>query len=395
MSASHTSSRSELRRRSQNLRVRVRPFAQLDAEDFAAWQRLEDKCRNGNPFLSAEFVQSATTHLGERAPLVLDICDGRDHIGLGLFDAVRHTKYLPLPHLVGWRTGHTFLDGLLLHEDREHEAAHAVAEYMQSGTHAWHGIEFQTAAVDSPGMGTLTDVLQQAGNAVWQGRGLQRAALVPSTAGPERLLTSVSIPRARSLRKGWKELEKRGPVSFEIVDAAECSPEQIDAAANQFLELEAAGWKAECGSAMKSSSEQLAFFQDLTRMLGQRGKLFFSQLCVGDEVVGSVVHLVSGREAFAFKLGWNPEFERGCPGFQLKARMVCEAAQQLGHLDLIDSCSQTDSFIERIWPDRRSIASWVCATSLPGKAALRVTQGLKMAKDYLVTNFRQLQGGGR
>ncbi|MEZ5941250.1 MAG: GNAT family N-acetyltransferase [Planctomycetaceae bacterium] len=374
--------------------MRVRPFDELNAGDLSAWRQLEDKCRGGNPFLSPEFVQAAVQHLGERTPLVLDLLNGTELIGVGLFNEVRHTKYLPLPHLVGWRTQHSFLDGFLIRDRAEQVASQAVVDFMQRGTHPWHGMEFMSAAVESPGMKAFTDALQQSGNAVWQGRAKQRAALTPSDAGPECLVKSVSLRRAKSLRKGLKELEKHGPVAFEIINAANCSSEQIDALTHSFLDLEAAGWKAQCGSAMKSSAEHLAFFQEMTRGLGRRGKLFFSQLRVGHEVVGSVVHLVSGREAFAFKLGWNPDYERGCPGFQLKAHMVCEAAQKLGHLELIDSCSQPDSFIERIWPDRRSIASWVCATSLPGKAALRVTQGLKMAKDYLITNFLHFQGGG-
>ena len=118
---------------------------------------------------------------------------------------------------------------------------------------------------------------------------------------------------------------------------------------------------------------------------GGRGQVFFTQLLVGDNVIGSVVHLVSGQQAFAFKLGWDPAFERGCPGYQLKAQLVCKASEQLGQFELIDSCSQLGSFIEHVWPDRRAIGSCVAPTSLPGRAALQVSLGLRWAKHQLLS----------
>lgn len=371
--------------------VRLTPFSRLSAAELEAWRQLEPFVLDGNPFISPDFIGAAVGHLAsECKPEILLIQRGEELIGVGVFEAVNSSRSLPLPHLLSWSTTHTFLDGMWLHRDAAAPAATAMWEYMLRGSHPWHGLEFSRSAQDSATMRILSDTAEAAHISHWNGPSRQRAKLSPSAIGEHNFLQSVSVKRAKSLRKGWRELEKRGTPIFELIGpGGQATSDELRTATEHLLRLEGMGWKAEQGSALNSDARQAAFMREMAASFGARGQLFFSQIRVDDEVIASVAHLVSGTQAFAFKLGWNPDWERGCPGFQLKARIACDAHNELTHLESIDSCASEGSFIEHVWGERQRIGACLFASSIPGRTALNVVQGLRWIKGCLLHRGRK------
>lgn len=380
-----TPSKPDMSSRTNALTVRVVALPHLSPLELSQWRDLEQRALDGNPFSSVAFVRAAVRQIPDTAaPVLIVIQSGERWFGAGVFDVVTATSPLLLPHLRSWACVHTFLDGLLLDRDNAPVVAQVFWRFLLSHQDAWHGVEFGTLALDAASTEVLHAAAEELGVESWTGSIRQRASLTPRLGGAERLVSSITVRRAKSLRKGWRELEKRGRPQFRILGAnGQATVEELQDAAETLLRLESLGWKGEQQTALLKATGQADFFRELIAELAAYKRVFFTEVSLNGEVIGSVAHLVSGRQAFAFKLGWNPVYERGCPGFQLKARVVQHAQQELSHFDFIDSCASRGSFIEHVWQDRRLIGTRLYATSQPGRIALKITRGLSWAKSRL------------
>lgn len=356
------------------VQVRILSKADLDPTAIAAWNDLEKNAVSSTPYLSRLFLEPATsTYFGQREPVYVIIEREDQWIGVGVFEAVSATRAMPLPHLRAWRTKHTYLDGMLIRQGNEQEALQAFWEFMQNEIHPWYAVEFKQLAEDDLTTKYLGQSAAAAGVDIQKGSSIQRASVEVSS----QQASGISIRRARSLRKGWNWLSRQGDVSFRIQN----NQKHLKRSAERFLELEAMGWKSLAGTALASEQTQRRFFLELVDRFSQQDRIFFLELTVDDLVIASVVHFVAGDISYAFKLGWNPKYARGCPGYQLKAHTLFHAQQMFPHLRMIDSCACSDSFIEHVWAGRREITSTLFLTSRAASVACSVLGSLKWARD--------------
>jgi CelD/BcsL family acetyltransferase involved in cellulose biosynthesis len=85
----------------------------------------------------------------------------------------------------------------------------------------------------------------------------------------------------------------------------------------------------------------------------------FTELRVGDRVVASTSNFVSGGAGFAFKVGWESELRKYSPGMLNEVELVRAAPEVCADLAWFDSGAAPDSFINRLWPRRRELATLV------------------------------------
>lgn len=365
----------------------VRPD-DISAELVARWEQLEAESLTGNPFASPAYVLPAMKHLkSARRPLLLTIEHQEALIGLCVVEAVTASRRLPLPHLRSWRTDHGFLDCPLLHRSAGADAAHALWQFLKERKQGWHGIEFARFPLDTAVAEVMTKTQQDVGIGSWDGTSWERAALITDAEVSDRFMRNVSLRRARSLRKGWRALERLGPVEYHL----HRSGPSATASAESLMRLESLGWKSCAGTALSSTADGQQFFREMTNRFAESHRCAFGELTVGDQTVASVVHLLSGKHAFAFKLGWNPDFERGCPGFQLKAQAALQATDALPGIELIDSCANPGSFIERVWPDRRTLCTRIYLTSRLAVASTRVLDGFRRLRSLADSMRREIK----
>lgn len=365
------------------LSVRMLPLSLLTAEGETAWLDLEQRALDGNPFLTPDFLIPAWRQLRPDAePLVIAVTQGKRWLACGVFESVLASRRLPLPHLRQWCCEHTFLDGLLIDAQHSEAALHSFWNFLSKAAPRWHGVSWSKLAVHTP---TGAAILSSAGSGVWAGAGHDRAVLYRGGVAAEDVVRPISSRRAKSLRKGWRELEKLGPVEFRVPGLQSAlTDEKLSTACTRFLELEALGWKAAAGTALACRINQESFFREFLERRAQRNRVFFSELLCGELVIGSVAHVCSGPDGFAIKLGWDPSYERGCPGYQLKARIAEQLAMEGAEPRLIDSCAEQGSFIESVWPSRRKIAPCVVATSDAGRFALQLIDRLRQFKQSFI-----------
>jgi len=362
--------------------VRRLLLEEIDTAFERRWKDLARRSLTPNPFLEPEFVLPALEHLPDLArPVFLAVEGDRGAlVGLGIFEEVSGSRRLPIPHLRSWQTPHTYLDGLLLDRRIPELAVSSLWKYLVNDSHAWHGVEFPRLREGDELDAALTFISEQAEVEWVDGRSIVRAQLETDWS-PEVQQAAISPKRAKSLRRGWHELERRGATAFHVERHDQTT---VAGPVTDFLRLESLGWKADEGTAMECCAEQRAFFVSMMDRFAASGRTLFTTVTVDGATVGTVAHLISGAGAFAFKLGWDPAFERGCPGFQLKAHLAEHADELLPEIRWVDSCSSEGSFIEHLWGGRTTVRSRLFLTSRAASVAAMFVDKVKSIRDVLL-----------
>ncbi|WP_437227859.1 GNAT family N-acetyltransferase [Planctomicrobium sp. SH661] len=372
------------------LRVNLRTLADVDERFRRAWRELEADSSTQNPFSSADYVMAAARYLPEVAPLlILTVEERGELLGLGIFENSNGDRRLPVKHLRAWQTPHTYFDVPLLRSGREVRTMERIWSYFLHSRHDWHGVEFPRFPNQIPLTRVFTETSEAAGIVCHKGTCWERASLLTNDCDSGSILQHLSVKRSKSLRRGWRELEKAGTVEFEIQQ----DPDLIPQCAEELMKLESLGWKSDVGTALASHAAHQRFFREMVGNLNEQNRIFVSRLLVNREAVASVVHLQAGDVAYAFKLGWNPAAERGCPGFQLKLQTALLAQEKLPGIRMIDSCSSPGSFIEHIWPHRRSFCNRLYLTSPVGNLAATMVNGLRWVRNNACAVTRHFTKG--
>jgi CelD/BcsL family acetyltransferase involved in cellulose biosynthesis len=137
----------------------------------------------------------------------------------------------------------------------------------------------------------------------------------------------------------------------------------------RFLALEHSGWKGPAGGSLISSPGCEAFFRQMVEGFAREGRVFFTELSVGGEVVSSTCNLVSGDEGFAFKIGWDPRYSSMSVGTLNEVELMRQAPRRLSHLRRLDSGSEPGSYMDALWAGRRTLVDGVLSTTRAGRLA--------------------------
>lgn len=346
------------------LSVRARRLAELDEETDEAWVRLERRAVDANAFLSPYFVRPALRHLEpDLDPVVLTASapDG-ELVGLGVFRDRGPSRRFPLRHLGSFRSKHSYLSGWLLDRDAAPEAMRALLGHVSAPGTRWHGIVFPHAPADVA-HGLMLEAAGAFGGRWFEYTRRLRATLPIDEAG-EPAIERLSAQRRKTLRRNLRQLEGRGPVEWTLLADGDFGP-----CVERFLELEHSGWKGPAGGSLLSSPGGEAFFRQIVEGFGREGRVFFTELSVGSEVVSSTCNLVSGDEGFAFKIGWDPQYASMSVGTLNEVELMRQAPQRLSHLRRLDSGSEPGSYMDALWEGRRTLVDGVLSTTRAGRLA--------------------------
>ncbi|WP_437187921.1 GNAT family N-acetyltransferase [Planctomicrobium sp. SH668] len=361
-------------------KVRVRSLGEVNPSFLRQWKDLEQVASSPNPFLSSGFVMAAAAQLRTVAdPLILTVEHNRELQFLGVFENRFASRRMPLRHLRSWKTPHTYLDAPLFRQGMEEHAVERFWDFLIHGRHEWHAVDFPKFPNQESISRIFDETSIELSVGCVKGTCWSRASMNFSESSQADVQSHLSLKRIKSLRRSRRELEKFGDVRYEIVRDFD----RIDTCASELVRLESMGWKMSHGTAIAASSAEQQFFLSMISNLNQNQNVFFTRLLVDERAVISVAHLVSGDSAYAFKLGWDPAMERGAPGFLIKYLTAMEATESLPEIQMIDSCSMPGSFIERVWPHRRSFCSRTYLTSPVASVTASMLTGLRWMKNRM------------
>jgi CelD/BcsL family acetyltransferase involved in cellulose biosynthesis len=269
---------------------------------------------------------------------------------VGLVPAIScwHAYKMPLPALVSADPYGTLCTPLL---DRA-SANDAVTRLMLGARKAGaHALVLRDVALDGAAMKAFSEVLRQSG---MHPRVLQshvRACLDATRDADELLHDALGAKKLKELRRQRNRLAEHGAVGFDVAR----TPEDVAAAVENFLNLEASGWKARRGTALVQDSGDAQFIRRATTALAETGQCEIVTLRTGEAPVAAAVVLRHQDRAFYFKLGVDERFAKFSTGVQLTLDLTRHLCADPA-IAMADSTASADHpMINPIWRGRLAI----------------------------------------
>ncbi|MBL0374694.1 GNAT family N-acetyltransferase [Rhizobium sp. KVB221] len=173
--------------------------------------------------------------------------------------------------------------------------------------------------------------------------------------GDSYLRGSIKPQHMREMRRQWAQLEKLGEPSYSVAR----QPGDIRARMEEFLLLEASGWKGKKRSAMLSDRYRAAFAREAINNLAEIDGARIHTIDLDGKAIASMIVLIMNGEAYTWKTAYDENFARFSPGKLLVAQLTD------WHLDdanivRTDSCAVADHpIMSRFWQEREEIGTLV------------------------------------
>jgi hypothetical protein len=179
----------------------------------------------------------------------------------------------------------------------------------------------------------------------------QRALLEPGAQRPGYIERAMSSGKRKELRRQRRRLEDIAPVTY----AAAADPTAIGPALNDFLTLEAGGWKGLAGTAIVSDPAVRHFVEGVVTALAAEGRARVDRLLLNGRTIAAAVTLASGDTAWCWKIAYNEGLARSSPGVQLVLDLTANLLAGPTPLR-VDSCATADHpMIDHIWRERLAL----------------------------------------
>ena len=333
-------------------RVEWRPLIELGAI-AAQWRELAGRALEPNVFYEPSFALAAAPVLGGGGGAGLVWSRSPEPRLLGFFPArIDRRRYgIPLAVLVGWTHPYGPLGAPLV----DREMGEAVIG-------AW--LDHVSSHPQLPKLMLLSyfpenGALAQALDAVLARRGSGgacfarhvRALLVPGRDRASYLDASVGRKRRKEFGRQRRRLGDNGTVT----SSSTGDPSAIARALDDFLALEAGGWKGRAGTAARSNPDIVKFMAMAVAALAGEGKAQIGRLCIDARPIAAMITLQSGASAWGWKIAYDEGFARFSPGVQLLLD-VTQTVLDDPTITRADSCATADHpMIDRIWRERLTL----------------------------------------
>ncbi|WP_260922715.1 GNAT family N-acetyltransferase [Novosphingobium sp. 9] len=276
----------------------------------------------------------------------------------GLLPVIRAPRYYryPLPQLASWVHDNCFLGAPLVERGCEVAFWRALLAWAdrRAGTSLF--LHLRSLPLSGPLHDALETVLTEQGR---PGAVVHREAraLLASDLSPEAYLeASLTGKKRKELRRQSARLSELGHVAVERQEDGE----GIAAWCEEFLALEAKGWKGEAGSALASAPGTRALFVESLAGAAGQGRLERLTLRLNGGPIAMLASFLTSPGAFSYKTAFDESFARYSPGVLLQRENL--AMLERPGIDWTDSCASADHpMIDHLWRERRVVGRYSIA----------------------------------
>jgi CelD/BcsL family acetyltransferase involved in cellulose biosynthesis len=343
-----------------------------------AWRELSARALEANVFAEPAFVLNALTHFAKSDRLRLlmiweDASRGR-LIGAVVLEFSAFSPGLAMAQV--WQSNQAGLAALLLDRQLSAQALLGLMDWLARERPNLVGLLVPT--LDSSGLTMrMVDAL-----------GLQRGAPVRrfgqrsrAILGEARLAGGfqAGLPgkRLKEWRRQMRRLKERGDVAFRVAGDG--------AAIEQFLALEATGWKGAQRTALSANADLAAFTRSMLAALAREARLSIHFLELDGEALATGIVLRSGDRAFYWKTAYAEAYAEFSPGLQLTLELS-RAQQNDPSIAMTDSCAiENHPMIDRLWTSRLSLVDCI----LPSRPGGGRRVGLWLARESALRRLKE------
>lgn len=335
--------------------VEVAHGAQLSTL-HSEWQNLSSRADAANVFMHPIVVKRAADCYPARRCFALlawqEVGTTRRLAGIWAF-AIGHAMHvlLPVPTLVAPAMPHGYLATPVIDRECLEAVLDAMVSHIASDDSLPKIVTLDAMGADTATMQALTRVLaaRQCPSAVLSRA--QRPTLASTLDASDYLSKAFSKGSRKKLRQHRRRLAEKGALQFDTVTEAAA----VSGAFEDFLTLEAAGWKGRRGTALLSRADDAAFARAMIVDLAERGEAAIYRLTLDAQPISVQVVLRAGRAAFTWKTAYDETMHDTSPGMLLfedyTAALLADRS-----IASVDSCAFDDSGYMSAWMERATVA---------------------------------------
>lgn len=372
-------------------RVAVRLVTDLSAlaHHVPAWEDLANNAAEANVFYEPWMLLPAVEQLrGHKDLLFVLVHEGQPGGRLlGLFPLERQWRPWPLPvrTLTLWRHTHCYLCTPLVRAGHEADCVQALFDWLKE---ARQGAAVVTLPLQTQG-GALQRHLHQHSTVHLAIQRHTRAFFERDASSESYLAAALPGKSRKELRRQGKRLGECGRLEYVQYQPGDDLQPWLD----DFLRLEAAGWKGRQGTALAKQPADRAFFRSVLTAASGRGRLLMTALRLDGRPVAMKCNLTAGAGAFSFKIAFDEGFARYSPGVLLEIDTI-QRLHEPGAARWMDSCAEPDhSMINRLWTGRRTIETLMASTGrAPGDLIVSAWPWFKWLKQTVRRGAGRLRG---
>ena len=181
----------------------------------------------------------------------------------------------------------------------------------------------------------------------------ERACLRPVGTYENWLQTNFTQKRRKEFKRLRNRLSEQGVLQTVTLEQGG----NIDSLTEEFLQLEASGWKGKKGTAIGADANLATALREALRNLHAAGKLRFWSLKLNGKSIAALFAIVEKNQAWLGKIAYDEAFAKFSPG-ALIILDCTEAFFAEPTISQVDSSAIPDHpLIDRIWRDRLAMIS--------------------------------------
>lgn len=184
---------------------------------------------------------------------------------------------------------------------------------------------------------------------------LTRPMLQSDLDGEAYLKKSVSAHHYRDMQRQWRRLEKLGNLSYSVAR----QPEEVRLRMEEFLTLEAKGWKGRKRSALINDRYRAAFAREAITNLAEVDAVRIHTIDLDGRAIASIIVFLMGGEAYTWKTAYEEGLAAHSPGKLLIMKLTDWHLDDL-NIQRSDSCAVPDHpIMSRLWSEREEMGTLV------------------------------------
>lgn len=321
------------------------------ATEIAAWDALALCAAEPNPFYESWYLLPALRAFDPHGEVRLLRFDAGGDLA-GVLPVVRQTRYYrwPVPNIAGWLHGNCFLGAPMVAAGLERAFWQALLEWADRQAGIGLFLHLSGMPLAGPLHVALAEVLAQQQRPAGIVHREERAMLASDETAETYFEAALSGKKRKELRRQFARLSELGALSF----ARDFGIAGLEHWAEDFLQLEAAGWKGISGSALAATPATRRLFTEGLAGAAARGRLERLSLSLDGAPIAMLATFLTPPGAFSFKTAFDERYARYSPGVLLQR----ENLAMLGRAGIAwsDSCAAADHpMIDHLWRERRAI----------------------------------------
>jgi CelD/BcsL family acetyltransferase involved in cellulose biosynthesis len=258
---------------------------------------------------------------------------------------------IPISVLIAPAVPNAYLSAPVVARDCLEDVLVAMLDHLDTAEHVPSIVALDTMRADTATMQALIRVLERRGSPMRIFTRSMRPLLDSNLDGKAYLEQALSSSSRKKLRQHRRRLAEKGSLQSAVLT----EPQAVRNAFEDFLTLEAAGWKGQQGTALLNKPSDARFARAMIAALSERGDAAIHQLTLDARPVSMQVVLHAGPAAFTWKTTYAEALHDFSPGMLLLEDYTTALLADR-RVSYVDSCAFDDSGYMATWKERAAIA---------------------------------------